>query len=146
MIRLERGIRNLVRARSRERFNEVHDTDDEKHLLHHDKGARGLGFRTDIAEANGGLNGKREIDCIDERRVFVQAREMRITDFREDQIDKREQKNRDEIEHEHPEHYYKGDILIDAALAANHEAKSNPGGNVSRLLMFVGLSRYCKFV
>ena len=97
-------------------------------------------------QTNGGLNGKREIDCIDERRVFVQAREMRITDFSEHEVNEREQKNRDEIEHEHPEHYYKGDILIDAALVANHEAKLKPGGNLSRLLRFVGLSRYCKFV
>ena len=146
MIRLERGIRNLVRTRSRERFDEFHDTDDEERLLHHDERARGLGFRADVAETNGGLNGEREVDRIDERRVFVQAREMRITDFSEHEVNERKQKNRDEIEHEHPEHYYKGDILIDATLVANHDAKSNPGGNLSLLLMFVGASRYCKFV
>ena len=146
MIRLERGIRNLVRARRRERFDQVHNTDDEERLLHHDKGARGLGFRANVAEANGGLNGKREVDRIDERRVFVQACEMRVADFSEHEVNEGEQKNRDEIEHEHPEHYYKGDILIDAALVANHEVKLKPSGNLSLLLMFVGASRYCKFV
>ena len=101
--------------------------DDEERLLHHDERARGLGFRADVAEANGGLNGKREIDCIDERRVFVQAREMRITDFSEHQVTNANKKIAMRLSTSTSEYYYKGDILIDAALVANHEAKLKPG-------------------